>query len=1137
MDSLELTPWPFRKQTKNSMKSIDIPRNARVKYYKDLNLIYNLYKHYQDVNIPAEICYDKIASLPVLVVYHPGETIYFVHTDADFSPIKHAVLESETPRRPALLLADSSISLDKQYIRNGEPVKIRVFLTKALHNVSIRVFKVGTQSLYYNLSSFPRNLPQGETVGIWDGKVGDDGGVYSVILKGAEDNGFFQKTRIIKSVYTVEIVDDRSIRLGCCPKNGRDFNIYAQKLITETAYQDEVSKELALKQMIIKAIEQNNQTSSVIINIFDNGPGTSGKMRLMNIEFAFTFRHINSDGILNMTPPTVPELERLRGINTRIERIITSDFIQVCFQGEYKRADLIGREIILGREELARFNKSGKIKKYNFPKEKLKSKYEAAYSLPATLTNYLKLRDILLEKGFTFTAGNFNAEVSLRVYPNTSRQKVTWITFTESESADTPEGIAEVIINCQKDQMRIISPLLTSTAMLKQSGSFTIYLDIPNALIQKSPPEIGEIVADKVKMFSPLDKNKPFQNRPDPENSFGIRVVSFKKITKNDPSDKIDVNRLYKGTINTKEETRIVRDPTEQDRIIVIDGDIAVPVRNPAYIPEEDYQVYLKMYLRKYPGILDECENLYRVELKPNVKLQPGIYLLKVTGSDDEKVHPVMVFADSKDKYNFSQITDVHLAQRYDEVEYYLPANVIKHYANPNKSFISYAQELNKYDFVVITGDLVEYANDHRPYENDFIRDGNWMYTESIIRDNFSVPVFVTPGNHDYRHNTVALSSMTSDLNLTKNDAQKYPYDTLQDVVKWGLQKCLEDSLYYDENALQYYFYNFCPFYDYSFQLDNLSFIFLDSKTDSFAFMNDYPTKDLEMTAEYVASILLGSNPAPMLTGLLREQLDFVDSCLDNIGILFMHSALINVPSAIPDPLVYPELISRFEDWNRGYLPEKSLDEDVITAIIKKRTDEILMHQSSRSALMAARIPGKQHLIQELDQIIMKKKKNLNFFKAIQNGGIYYDSSIYLGKDKTTYFDESSVTYFRDELIKRMKSNTTNKKRIKLAVVGHVHKNLEFKLKSPPGELEQMRWYCGEYACRENENKPLEDAPYTVATVSGGYLGYRWIKKADAMDSFDIDSYKKEYYGTGYRDFCITADGVLESMKIIERLK
>jgi hypothetical protein len=118
-----------------------------------------------------------------------------------------------------------------------------------------------------------------------------------------------------------------------------------------------------------------------------------------------------------------------------------------------------------------------------------------------------------------------------------------------------------------------------------------------------------------------------------------------------------------------------------------------------------------------------------------------------------------------------------------------------------------------------------------------------------------------------------------------------------------------------------------------------------------------------------------------------------------------------------------------------------------------------------------------------------------------------------------------------------MRSNSADKKRIKLVVVGHIHKNLEFKLKSPPGELEQMRWYCGEYAGRENDNKPLEDAPYTVGTVSGGYLGYRWVKKTETADSDDFDSYKKEYYGTGYRDFCITSSGVLESMRIIERVK
>jgi hypothetical protein len=1143
-----------------AMKKIEIPPNARVKYYKDLTMIHQLNMYYLAGNIRTEVGFEKITSLPVLVVYDPGGTIYFVHTDADFSPIKHAL--PEKPLIPDRFVPDFSISVDKQYIRDGEPVKIKVYLTKALHSVNIRVYRVSSGGPYLKVSSFPRKLPQGETVGVWDGKVGGKLGVYGVLLEGAEGYSIFQKTVTFKSAFTVEVVDDKSIRLGSCPWQGKDRDIYAKKNLGETAYQDEPGKEAALRKMIMKAIERNQGNSSFLLDIYDSGPGTSGKIRLMNIEFAFTYKNIDAAGNLGLTPPTVAELERLRGINTRIDRIITADFIQVGFQGVYKRADLLGREISLGREEFACFKQLNKIKRYPFSRKKLTGqyeKYEAFYSLPATLTNYLKMKTGLQEKGFTVATGNFNNEVFLRVYPKTSRQRVAWINFSGTAAEATPESIAGAIINCQKDQMRIIAPLLTSAAMLKQSGTFTIYLDIPNGLIAKKLPALSEIseseieiseteiskivkeiVEEQVKLFTPPDKNKPFQNRPAGGESFALKVMDngLKKLVKNDPAEKIDLNRLYKGTISAKAQTGIIRDPSEQDRIVVIDAEVAVPVQNPFYIPEEDYQVYLNMYLRRYPGILDECENLYRVNVQAKDKLQPGIYLLKISAADDQKVHPVMIFADSKDKYRFSQITDLHLAQRYNDAEACLPAGVLLNYANPNKSFIEYAKDLNTYDFVVITGDLVEYANDHRPYENDFVRDANWMYAESLIRDNFRVPVFVTPGNHDYRHNTVALGSMTSDLNLSKEDAGKYPHDTQQEIVKWGVNKCLEDSLYYDENALQYYFYNFCPFYDYAFQLDKLSFIFLDTKGDRFAFMNDYPTKDREMLAEYAVSILLGSNPAPILNGLLREQLDFVDSCLDNQGILFMHSALINVPSAIPDPLVYPQLISRLEDWKHDYLPEKSLDEDLITAIIKKREAEILLQRLARQGLMTSRTPGKQEqIIDNLNQKILKNKKIVNFFQAIQRGGIYFASSVYLGQDKITYFDESSVMHYRDELVKRMRSNTAGKQRIKLAVVGHVHKNLEFKLKSPPGEKEQMRWYCGEYAARGNENKPLEDAPYTVATVSGGYLGYRWVKKTKTAASEDIDSYEREYYGTGYRDFCLTANGVLESMRIIERLK
>ncbi|HWQ70844.1 MAG TPA: hypothetical protein VN370_00850, partial [Desulfitobacteriaceae bacterium] len=141
-----------------AMKKIEIPPNARVKYYKDLTMIHQLNMYYLAGNIRTEVGFEKITSLPVLVVYDPGGTIYFVHTDADFAPVKHALPEPERPARSAQLVADSSISLNKQYIRDGEPVKIKVYLTKALHSVNIRVYRVSSGGPYLNVSSFPRKL-------------------------------------------------------------------------------------------------------------------------------------------------------------------------------------------------------------------------------------------------------------------------------------------------------------------------------------------------------------------------------------------------------------------------------------------------------------------------------------------------------------------------------------------------------------------------------------------------------------------------------------------------------------------------------------------------------------------------------------------------------------------------------------------------------------------------------------------------------------------------------------------------------------------------------------------------------------------------------------------------------------------
>jgi hypothetical protein len=1139
----------------NSIETIEIPKGADVKYYKNTEQFHELARAYSTSGLQYGIFREKITQLLVLVVETTKGPLFFVHTKADLSPVKHEVIKFVPPRHYAELVSDTSISFEKQFVNHGETVKIRIYLAKPMIRVNLRVYKTNPESCYHEIK-IPQKLLEGETIAVWDANVGDQIGKYGIMLTGVEDDGsFFHRTKIIRSMMAVEVVSDVAIKIGSFKKDGKnDFPVFTSEILVEEKYRDDLTKKASIRSLVMKAIKIMDKSSCVIMNLMDSGPGNSGTLRLMSINLPLTLANFNSKGILMMKPPTLQEFDMMRVLNMSIDRLITSDFIQVTLQGKYIISRLLGRDAELGLTEFKMFKELGKIKKIPFLKNKIKSIYEGAFLTPATLSNYLKLRDELKKENFMIYEGNYEGEVSIRVYPRSSRERVAWITFSETGEGDRDNVVLDKIKNAKKEQMRIIAPLLTSAAIVKQSGSFDIYVDIPNSVLNKGGKNVAAIIEDGVKIYSPVDKLQPFLNNIDskaPIYSLKVNSKKLKLLKKNDPNEKVDLRRLYQGTVNRLEEadkvkeTDIIRNKNEHEHYLIPYSAVLTyifkrpfPVFNPEYTPESEYRFSLGSYYRKYPGLLDECENLYRVNVKFAGHIPEGMYLLKVAGAEDEKVHPLRVFEDGKGKYSFCHITDLHLARRYDDVEHYISKDAQEKYANPNRFPEKYAKDMNNADFVVITGDLIEYANDHRPYELDFIRDENWMYAEHIIRNNFSVPVYITLGNHDYRHNTVSLDSMLSDLELTPEEASKYPRDKLQDAVKWGMNKCLEDSLYCDENALQYYFYNFCPFYDYCFKLDELSFIFLDTKHDKFAFMNDYPLKDIDMTIEYAAQIkLVHNNPAPMSTGFLERQLAFLDSCLDKTGILFTHSALVNTPSSIPDPIVHPEILSKLHGWKREYIPEKDLDEDILEKNIAVAKAEIEDREHYLTMIYASKLKTvANERVKKLEEQIAELKKNYNLYKAIRDGGIYLNKEMYLGGNKKTYFDESSVIDYRNEIIKRMKSNEVNKKRIKLSVAGHVHKNLEFRLRAPDGEPGQLRWYCGEYASKENESKPFQDGQYAVTTVSTGYLGYRWVNKADKKyDDKDMDGYKKDFYGTGIRKICITKEGVIESMYIIEK--
>lgn len=1114
------------------MKTVRIPDDALRQYYNDSAEFSKIIEYFKKSGIKHEVNIDALTGYKFIQYGDNDRSMYIVKADEGvYLP------ESRYKFFPKELLSEKrviTIGFENNHIKPGQSVTLYIDTPRSIYNVKVFLENIKTKERKQLYNIIPEMLYRGKINVYWiadnDIKLGE----YRAVLIWSEYES--RRKESVSSVSVLKVITDTGIRLGkYFLSNGSDhIYIYTRKVLKEELYHDEKSKEEAFKKLVLFIMENSKREESyAVIETAASGSNKRNMLRLMTINHNFSIKDLHKDGnVKNLLPPSPQELAELESENRKIESIIIGNYAQLCLGLDeigkyvYKCADIISENYNLDDEVFFKFKFSNKIKEYSFSIESIKGAHTNRYILPFEFSQYIQIKLLLKVNGYTVTEGRYNNKIAIRVYPKNSRQKVSWIEFGGSGKNNTAQSVFNDIENYGKDQLRIMAPLLTSSAVVKQGGKFEIYVDIPNSMLSGEQPDIGRILQNSIKVYFPEDNKRPFRNKVGSEvENVSLIVEGYKKLEKGDQTEEKEIGRFYQGTIPNQ-------------------GDFSEKAEYVSSSDREEWEEYSPMYYRRYPGLIDDCENLFRVSVRLSRDINPGVYQLRVQGTDDDKVHPLTVFDKNKSKYSFMQLTDVHIAKRYDRLKSHLDPKTAKKYVNPNENFLKYAKEASSYDFVVITGDLIEFVNDHRPYDEDFVMDSNWMFAEELIMDNFTVPVFITLGNHDYRHNPVSAGSVSHDINISKEEATAYPKDTLEKYRKWIGGKYLEDILFSDTNALQYYFYYFCPFHDYSFTLDKLNFIFLDSKYDMLTFFNDYALEDYKTGIKYaVAASIIGDNPAPMTKGFEKKQIDYLDSVLKDFGIVFMHSALVNTPAAIPQPMVYPEVISKIPGWEREYIPERNKDAQTIDKIIKdekKMLDDIERKKRLITLLLSNRdIIGEESIRDKyLDELLLLSKaeilhKNIyNYFDLIKNGSLYMYRHTVLGKEKNTYFDESSVLYFRDALIERMVSD--DNKRIKMVVSGHVHKNVEFILKATDKTNGEKRWFIGDFAGHNKPGTKVEDATYAVATISGGYLGYRWVKKDGVDDEFDIDAYKKEFYGTGYRTICITKDGAVESMNVVE---
>jgi 3',5'-cyclic AMP phosphodiesterase CpdA len=482
-------------------------------------------------------------------------------------------------------------------------------------------------------------------------------------------------------------------------------------------------------------------------------------------------------------------------------------------------------------------------------------------------------------------------------------------------------------------KMQIISPMLACAALTKEDGRIDVLMAVPDEI------EGLKIDAEKIKknlpyflfLHKPVYEDKPFvYDNCVPSYNFETKyvVADLEKIT--------DLGKwqFYKGTKSVPKEEKYTAE-------CIASSDESKLKNNLSGQPIEMYSEKVKekiynIYERQYPGFAEvlaqQGTSLWKITLELKETVKRGIYLLKVGNSNDLKPHPVRVFGKDKSSYNIVHLTDLHIATTYDNLLSYIGYDKVS-YNNPNDRLRELIQKIKSQeipaDIVIITGDAVDNSNNYRPYEAQngaymfqpiYDKDANWRLLHYMITTDpgIKVPVYITLGNHDFKPNPTSVQNLIHDLNLGEDDAELFPFNTRDAgsgewVSTWWRSKCYGDYLYADENAVQYYFDNFCPFTDFNITIDSINIILMSSGHDEKIFAAHYGP--IEGLWSAIQARIFQHNPSPRSVGFNSEQLGWLDGTIKThegkANILCMHSTLIVPPPSrmIAQDINYPSVV------------------------------------------------------------------------------------------------------------------------------------------------------------------------------------------------------------------------------------
>jgi len=410
--------------------------------------------------------------------------------------------------------------------------------------------------------------------------------------------------------------------------------------------------------------------------------------------------------------------------------------------------------------------------------------------------------------------------------------------------------------------------------------------------------------------FSFKQKEKGFETSFEELDKFGNKQVKVKKIKKKDLK-KIKPRAFRGSPIITK--------------IINLKSTTPIKINNSIYIDNQ----YCKpqKYLRKLE-VFDYLEYFYTITLEFNLTDEILDFLshrnfimfdiLFGNSKFDKKLnyHAIVISKNDWKNINIIQATDLHIAERNDEMfnkinnmyrnlrkrnikkinqiktnppkskdKYGIRKSLFKidlsfkkRLINPNNLFRKFVKKINKkainnkIDFVIITGDIVDFTNMSNISSNQknifAYENSNWKIFKDILlnidqinkkgikkAEEILCPIFTIPGNHDYRPWQYDLNwgGIYKKIGLKKVEAQalkdEYSASPIRAILK-------------SENALEGYLSEINASLDYYLKLGNSLFIFLNTGADSYKKMTDF---------------ISGS---PSLTGLTQKQIQFLNNII-----------------------------------------------------------------------------------------------------------------------------------------------------------------------------------------------------------------------------------------------------------------